>query len=942
MAQKGRSAKKKTGGSAHKAKRRTSPGTASGRSHPETTAAAEPGLGPENRRALAYLAGLGACGFTVLALLSYSPTDPAFTHRSTSFEVANWCGRWGANISDVLYQVLGYGAWAVVPFAGWLWLRFARRDAGATVRLAMGLVGTWWFSTFVALLFAAEGATYDAFPPGGALGGVTAAWLLGQVGTVGSYVIVTLAMLTTATVTFGIDWEQLAERGVASVEAGTPRVGAALAGGVRQAAGQSGRAVTQGLDALRAWAARPRRWERLDDYAEPGFDHTEEVPSLDEDEPPVRSNPGVRQSQQRRAEPRFRQEPQVVFDGPARTELAYDFSEEKLQGAVPTAASAVALVEVEPDTGYDVPPVTVAEPSEHGLPEEPPAAPSVVATPVPVRSLGPRTTVHTPVLDMDPFDAPEPSGLHAAVPSPPLAGAMVEITPGRLESGTNGRDDLVVRQATPEEVFELPTLGLLDRHQKTAGHLDERFLKSQAETLQQKLADFGIKGEVTAIRPGPVITIYEYLPAPGVKVASIVRLTDDITMAMKAIRVRIVAPIPGKGVVGIEIPNESRQTVWLRDMLASREFREGKFDLPMALGKTVEGLPYVADLAKMPHCLVGGTTGSGKSVGINAMLCSLLFTRTPEELRLILIDPKMLEFEPYEDIPHLLHPVVTEPKLAAAALKWACKEMDERYKLLARWGTRNISSYNKKVTREMADWTPHKARKFAPRGWPTDQPPPPPRKMPWIVIVIDELADLMMVAAKEVEASIVRLAQKARACGIHLIVATQRPSVDVITGLIKANMPSRIAFQVRSKTDGRTILDQNGAETLLGKGDMLYLPPGVSALERLHGPFVADEEVGRVADFLKEQAEPLYEAEIRVDDEHLESIDPEDYDEVYDLAVSLVTDKGKASTSMIQRHLKIGYNRAARIMDLMEREGVVGPADGARPREVLAPSHPSA
>jgi len=914
VATKGTGAKKKSTGSARGGKRRASPGTASGRSSAPQAAATEPGLTPENRRALAYLAGLGACGFTLLALMSYSPTDPAFTHRSTSFEVANWCGRWGANISDVLFQLLGHAAWAVAPFAAWLWLRFARRDAGSSLRLAMGLVGTWWFASFVALLFASEGATYDAYPPGGALGGVTAGWLLGQVGTVGSYVIVTLALVTTATVALGIDWEALAERGVASVEVGTPRLGALLAGGVRQTASRLVAALS-GLGArLRAWMARPRRWERFDDYAEPGLDFTDEVPSLDED-PPLR-----------RAEPAFRPEPKVVFEGPAHTELAYDFSEERLAAAVPTAASAVALVEVEPDTGYDVPPVSVVE--------TPP--------PVPPQSVGPRTTVHTPVDQLDPFDAPEPSGLHRAVPAPPVAGPMVEITPGRLESGTNGRDDLVVRQAAPEEVFELPTLGLLDRHQKLAGHLDEGELKGMAATLQQKLADFGIKGEVTAIRPGPVITIFEYLPAPGVKVASIVRLTDDITMAMKAIRVRIVAPIPGKGVVGIEIPNDNRQTVWLRDMLASREFREGRFDLPMALGKTVEGLPYVADLAKMPHCLVGGTTGSGKSVGINAMLCSLLFTRTPEELRLILIDPKMLEFEPYEDIPHLLHPVVTEPKLAAAALKWACKEMDERYRLLARWGTRNISSYNKKVTRELDDWTPQKARKFAPRGWPVDQAPPPPRKMPWIVVVIDELADLMMVAAKDVEASIVRLAQKARACGIHLIVATQRPSVDVITGLIKANMPSRIAFQVRSKTDGRTILDQNGAETLLGKGDMLYLPPGVSALARLHGPFVADEEVGRVADFLKDQADPLYEAEIRVDDESVESIDPDEYDEVYDLAVALVTDKGKASTSMIQRHLKIGYNRAARIMDVMERDGVVGPADGARPREVLAQAHPSA
>jgi len=319
------------------------------------------------------------------------------------------------------------------------------------------------------------------------------------------------------------------------------------------------------------------------------------------------------------------------------------------------------------------------------------------------------------------------------------------------------------------------------------------------------------------------------------------------------------------------------------------------------------------------------------------MLLTMLYSCSPEELRLILIDPKMLEFELYNDIPHLLHPVVTEPRLASAALKWACTEMDQRYRLLARWGTRNIASYNDKVQREMEDWTPEKARRYSRRRrGESECEGYTPSKLPYIVVVIDELADLMMVASKEVEESIVRLAQKARASGIHLVVATQRPSVDVITGLIKANMPSRIAFQVRSKTDGRTILDQNGAETLLGKGDMLFLPPGVSALERCHGPFVADDEVARVCDFWRAQGEPAYTEDIRVEeDAGLGEISEEEYDENYDLAVQIVTDAGKASTSMIQRRLRIGYNRAARIIDLMEREGVVGPADGARPRKVL-------
>ena len=544
-------------------------------------------------------------------------------------------------------------------------------------------------------------------------------------------------------------------------------------------------------------------------------------------------------------------------------------------------------------------------------------------------------------------DLPEEDIPAAIIPTPaPQAPAAsttgAKVVPGNLVSGgADAPKDLIKRPSQPDICWELPNIGLLDTHDRSVGVLDEQALKDMAAALVQKLADFNVRGEVVAIRPGPVITIFEYLPAPGVKVSRIAGLTDDIAMAMRALRVRIVAPIPGKGVVGIEIPNKKRQTVWYRDMLTSREFRGEDWTLPMALGKTTEGRPRVADLSKMPHLLVGGTTGSGKSVGVNSMLMTMLYARTPDELRLILIDPKMLEFELYNDIPHLLHPVVTEPRLANAALQWTCKEMDDRYRILARWGTRNIASYNKKVERELEDWTPKKARRYAPRtrGGGDEWQSYRPAKLPYIVVVIDELADLMMVASKEVEESIVRLAQKARACGIHLIVATQRPSVDVITGLIKANMPSRIAFQVRSKTDGRTILDQNGAETLLGKGDMLYLPPGVSALERCHGAFVADDEVARVCDFWREQGEPVYTDEIRLEEESgLGDIADEEYDENYDLAVQIVTEAGKASTSMIQRRLRIGYNRAARIIDLMEREGVVGPADGARPRKVLVGS----
>lgn len=516
--------------------------------------------------------------------------------------------------------------------------------------------------------------------------------------------------------------------------------------------------------------------------------------------------------------------------------------------------------------------------------------------------------------------------------------ARAAVTPGALVSGGDDDGGAVIAHVEAS-TFELPHLGLLDKHERVVAQFDEEELRALADTLEAKLSDFGVSGDVTAIRPGPVITTFEYLPQAGIKLSRIAALEDDIAMALKALRVRIVAPIPGKGVVGFEVPNKKRQTVWIRDLLASDTFRKDERALPMSLGKNVEGKPEVADLASAPHLLVAGTTGSGKSVGVNAMLLSMLYMRTPDELRMILIDPKMLEFELYQDIPHLLHPVVTDPKLASAALKWACNEMDERYRVLARWQTRNIASYNEKVRREMADWTPAKARRYAPKEWPALVPPPPPRTLPYIVIVIDELADLMMVAAKDVEVSIARLAQKARAAGIHLIVATQRPEKTVVTGIIKANMPSRIAFQVRSKLDARIILDQSGAEALLGKGDMLFLPPGVAELKRIHGPFVDDEEVRRVTDFLRAQGAPVYEADIRVDDPDGGSEEEIEYDELYDQAVAFLAEQGKASTSMVQRQFKIGYNRAARIIEVMEKEGLVGPADGAKARKMLVGHH---
>ena len=501
------------------------------------------------------------------------------------------------------------------------------------------------------------------------------------------------------------------------------------------------------------------------------------------------------------------------------------------------------------------------------------------------------------------------------------------INPGHLVSGGK-KEEIVI---SPDyKTFVLPSLELLDEHEEEVAHFDEKELRRLSVLLEERLMDFNVRGEVMAIRPGPVITTFEYKPARGIKISKISGLADDIAMALMAVRVRIVAPIPGRDVVGIEIPNKKRQVIWGLDMLGSDKFQTNEGTIPLVLGKNVEGLPVVSDLAKMPHLLVGGTTGSGKSVGINTMLLSMLYKHTPETLRLILIDPKMLEFEMYHDIPHLIHPVITDSHLASGILKWACDEMDSRYALMAKFKTRTIISFNKRLEKELLDWTPEKAKKLC--SWNGRGEMPVPKTMPYIVVVIDELADLMMVAGKDVESSIIRIAQKARACGIHLIVATQRPSVDVITGMIKANMPCRISFQVRQRTDSRTILDQNGGENLLGRGDMLFLPPGISSLLRCHGPFISDDEVRTVTDFLRAQAKPSYEA--KIDTEVPQTVDGEDKDDLFDLAIEYVAEMGKASTSMIQRKFRIGYNRAARLMDLLEEAGVIGPADGAKPRKV--------
>ncbi len=521
----------------------------------------------------------------------------------------------------------------------------------------------------------------------------------------------------------------------------------------------------------------------------------------------------------------------------------------------------------------------------------------------------PRASVRVD-LDLDDDDRPPA----AAPPKPPRVNVAVPLPLPDLEPAAKAPAER--RRGD----YTLPPLALLDAP-RTEQKIDERELMDGARLLEEKCREFAVDGSVVQIHPGPVVTTYEFKPDAGVKYSRVTGLADDLCLAMQAESV-LIDRIPGKSTVGMQIPNHSREQISLRELLESENYRRSTSKLALALGKTIHGEPYVADLATMPHLLIAGSTGAGKSVGLNGMLTSILYRATPDDVRLILIDPKRLELGIYEDIPHLLTPVVVDPKQASNALRWAVGEMEERYKTLASEGVRNIEQYNRNVRQAIAE------KRTPPEG--AEQ-----RPLPFIVVVIDELGDLMMVASNEVEESIARLAQMARAVGIHLILATQRPSVDVITGLIKANLPARIAFRVASKIDSRTILDGNGAEQLLGKGDLLFLPPATSRFIRLHGPYISEQESARLASYLRKQGKPAYDETITAEEKSAADALEMEKDDLYDEAARIVVQSGQASISYLQRRLRIGFSRAARLVDMMEMEGLVSPATGGKPREVL-------
>jgi DNA segregation ATPase FtsK/SpoIIIE, S-DNA-T family len=556
-----------------------------------------------------------------------------------------------------------------------------------------------------------------------------------------------------------------------------------------------------------------------------------------------------------------------------------------------------------------------------------------------------------PVATRDVWREPEVHNGAYAAPGYPAVDIPIELPKSPKQSPRASREAQPELPMYPtNSKFELPRLDLLAKPKPRIAHHDEAALKQNARLLMTVLSDFGVKGEILNVRPGPVVTLYELEPAAGVKSARVIGLADDVARSMSVQACRI-AVVPGRNAIGIELPNARRETVYLRDLLSTADYEGGRQELPLALGETIGGEPSVADLARMPHLLIAGTTGSGKSVGINAMILSILYKMTPAQCRFIMIDPKMLELSVYDGIPHLLAPVVTDPKKAVAALKWAVREMEDRYRKMSKIGVRNIGGYNQRAAEAVA-----KGETFSrtmQTGWDRETGKPIYETetfeldhMPYIVVVIDEMADLMLVAGKDIEGAVQRLAQMARAAGIHLIMATQRPSVDVITGTIKANFPTRISYSVTSKIDSRTILGEQGAEQLLGQGDLLFMAQG-GKMRRLHGPFVADNEVEEIVASLKAQGAPEYFEDITADDDEDNpysdsggSSDGENAsNDIYDKAVAIVARDRKASTSYLQRRLSLGYNRAASLIERMERDGMISPPNHAGKREILLPDH---
>ncbi len=893
---------------------------------------------------------------------SYSPDDPSWI-SVTDAPVQNWMGRIGASIAAPLFMIIGWASWGLALAFGAWGLRFALHQGEerainrlilAPIMLALGAVyastmtpGEAWTHSFgLGGMFGdtVTGALLTVLPVGAATGVKLMSLLVGL-----GFVAMMLFVLGVTRAE--LRWTaRMAVLGIVLAYAGLLRVmGRGASGAV-----QSARAVRARREARRSEAEA-----RIHEAAESGWQDAvvEDAPKdTQEDTWAPAPRPRLRMpSLIRRAEPAPMPEQELVeniFVDEIDDVPGDDRIKAKIADVVRSRARRGAPVsppELNPDTpltrglGRGPDPLvleTEPEPAHRTLPPEPPLTAARAAPPPDSGAL--------------PLQTPQAAPKQAI----PLAEPKKVVQPRQrkaVQTSTRARAEAQPSLAFEENraEFELPPLSLLENPVEIQRHhLSDEALEENARMLETVLDDYGVKGEIVSVRPGPVVTMYELEPAPGLKASRVIGLADDIARSMSALSARV-STVPGRSVIGIELPNENREKVVLREILSSRDFGDTSMKLPLALGKDIGGDPVVASLAKMPHLLIAGTTGSGKSVAINTMILSLLYKLTPEECRLIMIDPKMLELSVYDGIPHLLSPVVTDPKKAVVALKWVVGEMEERYRKMSKMGVRNIDGYNSRVADALGRG--EMFSRTVQTGFDDGTGEPVfeteelmPEKMPYIVVVVDEMADLMMVAGKEIEACIQRLAQMARASGIHIVMATQRPSVDVITGTIKANFPTRISFQVTSKVDSRTILGEMGAEQLLGMGDMLYMAGGAK-ITRCHGPFVSDEEVEEIVNHLKSFGPPEYKSGVveGPDDEKADDIDAvlglntggntNGEDVLYDSAVAIVIKDRKCSTSYIQRKLAIGYNKAARLVEQMEEEGLVSAANHVGKREILVP-----
>ena len=884
-----------------------------------------PGTAPTRSRRLNELIGLmtlGAAALLVLALATYTPTDPSLNTAGgyASGRVAhNWIGIFGAYVSDALLQLFGVASFflpLLLVRLGVRWMRSRSTGSGLTKLIGLCL----WLLAAPAMVALLPGGLLwrHALPIEGVSGRLVADMLVQYLNLPGAAVVVMLLVavslylsttftlatvrgwLTTRFSLFGRlqdRWSQWRlNRTNARVEASTERFGAR-----RELAEKQARAS----EAAAAKTAEPERntllaglfswWSRRRAGAMPEA----EMPSV----VPVGEAASVWEAM-----------PRTLVDAPAATSIA--------TAMAAAAPHAEALARAAAPVGEHVGERDEDDEVEENEVEEEPAFAFVTKQPAPTRHMAATEPVAAISAARSATPAPRPA-MPVAEPMPPAAEPS-----NTISFGKRADSDIKAVAITPKSVrgYKLPPSSLLYKSEEHAT-VREDALRAEARVLVEKCAEFDVDGQVTQINPGPVVTTFEFKPDAGVKYSRVTGLADDLCLAMAAESI-LIERMAGKSTVGIQVPNAERETIWLRDVVECESFAQSKSRLAIALGKDINGRIVTGDLASMPHVLIAGSTGSGKSVAINAMIMSVLFKSTPEQVRMILVDPKRVELGMYEGIPHLFTPIITEAKLAANALRNAVREMERRLKLLASHHVRNIDQYNKMVENATADMFED----------PRDQEP-----LPYIMIIIDELADLMMLDRSNVEEAITRLAQMARAVGIHLVLATQRPSVDVITGLIKANVPTRMSFRLATKVDSRTIIDSNGAESLLGRGDMLYLPPGTSRVQRVHAPFVTEKEIAAVTAFWKAQGEAEY-VQGFLEGPKEDSVDGEPgdggeaNDELFDDAVKLVFEFGKASTSLLQRRLRIGYGRAAHLIDMMHRDGLVGPADGSKPRELLKPA----